>query len=299
MKKLLPIILLTFFILSLGACKKKGDAYYYPKSHFSTLKDKEGKPIPGIYMAWGEKLAIVDPEGKETITIQKGKDKKPATLLKTKRLLDGSEGYVDSNDVEIKPMAVGVILKDVLVFDTPSETARVKQAVKTAMLAFVIASKGGEKDPKEQKWYKIKCYTPYPLAYYKLANEIEPIYGEKWIKANEISTNEKDVNIIVGIHMSVRNFRVAKAEYDQKKDAKSEKYLADVSSAEKLSIENLISSNMESETVKFARQALDIISGSEAKPAEVGKPAEEVKPAENQETQKNNESGLIEKKEGD
>lgn len=289
MKKILGVILAVVFIFSMTHCGKKKTDYYYPQWYSVALKDKEAKDL--TYLNWGEKLEISDPEGREKITLKVKQSGKmvDVVLLKTKRVLDGTQGYVLENEIMAKPLSLGVILKETVLYSAPTMTAGSKNPVKTATPVFVLAKKGGEKDPKEEKWYKIKCYNA-PAAYQ--LKEDTAIWGEKWIKADDLSLNEKDVNMIVAMQVSLKNFRRAKAAAEANKNEKTEKNLNDAATSEKAALENLISSNIDSEAVKYLKQAIEMISGNDMKPVEPKK-QEEMKPLfeNNQDLQKNNESG--------
>ncbi|OHD14239.1 MAG: hypothetical protein A2Y41_08050 [Spirochaetes bacterium GWB1_36_13] len=252
MKKVFILMVLSGFILPLSACKK-AEIFYYPLYQSINLVDQQGKYMNSIN--WGEKLIpLMQNDKEEKIKIPNY----DSEFIKVKRVLDGSEGYVYEKYIIKELLSLGVILKETLIYDTPAITARTKNPIKTAVLAFVLEEKKNDSKENESKWLKIKCFNPNTD--YQI-EKMDPIYQERWVQASDLSLNEKDINMIAALQISLKNYRSARSLYEKdKSNTKNEKKLKETIEAEEAAIKNLISANSSSDAVKYAEQVITILS---------------------------------------
>lgn len=252
MRKILISVLLVLFIFT--GCKKfgfGGGSVFYPKYHNIAMKDERFKWIASLN--WGDKLIDM----KESIT----DDKEKKTYSKIKRDVDGKIGFVLTDYLIKEPMARAVILNPVLVWGTPSIKSKDKQPVTPPVLAYQLESK----ENAEGKWVKILSFNANKQ--YNIKEDAKDLKYE-WIKLSDISTSSDDVEVIIAMQLSLKNYKEAKASGNPKK-------LEEVVATEKAALENVISTYKASAAVGFAQEALDIITGkSEGKTQDMNKPQE-------------------------
>ncbi len=241
-KTIISIFLLIFMLVS---CSK--EKAIYPKSHYTPFFNKDGKQMQeggwNAFLNWGQKLIDLE----ETITVEI-KTKK-VSLLKIKRAIDGKVGYVNNKSV-INPINRAVILNEIMVYGTPSITARTKQKVKPPILSFIREVK----DINKEKWYKINCYNPYKD--YQVYENVSKVYGAKWVKADDISIKTHDVDMVSTVQMSIKNLNYAKK-------SKNKKRKMEVIESEIAALQQLLNKYPDADARKIVDKAIELISMEE------------------------------------
>lgn len=176
-------------LLSLTSCGLlvTKDKIMYPLWNGVEIMNEDGDGIS--WPQWGEKL------------IYKGKTEviHGQTCYLVQRELDHKQGYVAVDSVVRAPIARGVILNSVLVYNTPDAVYATQKITATPpVLLYVI-------EVKNDGYAKIRCYNATKL--FQLSENMTKISGEKWVKLSDISTNKDDVDVIVAVQHALYSVR--------------------------------------------------------------------------------------------
>lgn len=236
--------ILSLFLLTAAlfiSCNQSQDGsskiYYYPSEHNTPISDKKGNVE--IYAQWGEKLAYQN----EVVTNVYG------NKIKVKRVLDGTIGYVDEEDVVEQPVARGVILQSILVYGSPSSSySSEKIQVNPPVLVYIT-------DTNETGWVKFESYNPDGI--YNL-EDVTKITGMKWVKWDKISTNSEDIEVIIAIQHSLAEYR--QASQDDELELKKV-----IDTQKKFLSDDIISGYSQSSAVSFAEEVYEIIANNSEK----------------------------------
>lgn len=231
MKKLIGFCMLLALLIGCG----KSGPDFYAAHHYTVLEDSEGKRI--AFLDWGEPLVM----------IQEEKPSRPE-FIKVKVASIEEAGYVKEKSVIKDIVFKAVLLKEKTVYKTPSIHSRESAIAGFPMLAYIKQVKELE---GQGKWAEVNFYNAPED--FNLKKNMSKIYGDYWIKLEDISTDKSDVAIVKSVQLFLYQYRLALK--GKRKDLDNEvKRLRKV-------LENIIETYTERNAIIFAQEARDIIGG--------------------------------------
>jgi predicted small lipoprotein YifL len=232
----LGVALILMSIAFTGCGDAEKGPVVYPNRHLVAMypdEDAIKSNSASVWLNWGDKL-IVD----ESVQVTN----KDVVYYKVKYALVKSTGFVSSKDVVMNVITPAVILNRTIIYATPSPVSRTKRDVEPPVLAYIT-------EIKEDNWAYILPYNS--PAQYNLSGKNTALWGVNWINMNDISTNSADVQLVIGVQLSLYKLhRNRKA---------SEEVLEEVKETEAQALENLMTLYPQSPAILYVRQALEKI----------------------------------------
>lgn len=227
--------LFGIIILFSGCVQKSNpEMAVYPLSHDVSLYDEYGSEIASLQ--WGEELIYRG----ESISNALGQ------LYLAERSLDKTEGYLYRSDVTHEMIFRAVLLEVGLFYDSPSTSYSTdKVQVFPPLLMYVT-------ETNEDGWAKVLVYLPDED--YLLEDDESEVGDEEWIKLSKISTNEDDVEAVIGAQTALAAFRRALDTDEEEEVLRTQRHYLQY---------ELLDEYSGSDASEFIREVLELISRRE------------------------------------
>ncbi|PKL13705.1 MAG: hypothetical protein CVV50_03200, partial [Spirochaetae bacterium HGW-Spirochaetae-6] len=187
MKRFAGFIILFAVLTGCG----KGGPDFFAAHHYTTLEDSEGKRI--AFLDWGEPLELV-------------KEEKPSRpeFIKVKVASIEETGYVKEKSLMKNVLSKAVLLKEKTVYKTPSIHSRESAIAQFPMLCIIKQIKELE---GQGTWAEVNFYNAPED--FNLKKNMAKIYGDYWIKLEDLSTDKSDVAIVKSVQLFLYQYRLA------------------------------------------------------------------------------------------